>query len=287
MPRLHPAFLRLLLYMACLLLAGGCSTVRIAYNNLDTVAAWMAHDYFDLDAAQRDEFARRFAQLHAWHRREELPEYIRFLKTIRQRTARGLRADDVLWVVDGLKQHYARIAAHSAADAAALLRTLTPAQIASFRLQLDKSNRKFRETHRSDDGEAARRKALERRALEQLHDWVGSLTDAQEKQVIGLLQVPLVDELRHRDRLRRQREFFTLLELRHGDRAEFTRRVRDWLVNWESGRNVADARLVDAAWQARAGYYAAVDRLLTAEQRRHLLHRLQDYIDDLSALSGP
>lgn len=287
MPRLHPAFLRLLLYMACLLLAGGCSTVRIAYNNLDTVAAWMAHDYFDLDAAQRDEFARRFAQLHAWHRREELPEYIRFLKTIRQRTARGLRADDVLWVVDGLKQHYARIAAHSAADAAALLRTLTPAQIASFRLQLDRSNRKFRETHRSDDGEAARRKALERRALEQLHDWVGSLTDAQEKQVIGLLQVPLVDELRHRDRLRRQREFFTLLELRHGDRAKFTRRVRDWLVNWESGRNVADARLVDAAWQARAGYYAAVDRLLTAEQRRHLLHRLQDYIDDLSALSGP
>lgn len=287
MPRLHPAFLRLLLCMACLLLAGGCSTVRIAYNNLDAVAAWMAHDYFDLDAAQRDEFARRFAQLHAWHRREELPEYIRFLKTIRQRTARGLRADDVLWVVDGLKQHYARIAAHSAADAAALLRTLTPAQIASFRLQLDKSNRKFRETHRSDDGEAARRKALERRALEQLHDWVGSLTDAQEKQVIGLLQVPLVDELRHRDRLRRQREFFTLLELRHGDHAEFTRRVRDWLVNWESGRNVADARLVDAAWQARAGYYAAVDRLLTTEQRRHLLHRLQDYIDDLSALSGP
>lgn len=287
MPRLHPAFLRLLLCVACLLLAGGCSTVRIAYNNLDAVAAWMAHDYFDLDAAQRDEFARRFEQLHTWHRREELPEYIRFLKTIQQRTARGLRADDVLWVVDGLKQRYARIAAHSAADAAALLRTLTPAQVASFRLQLDKSNRKFRKTHRSDDGEAARRKALERRALEQLHDWVGSLTDAQEKQVIGLLQVPLVDELRHRDRLRRQREFFTLLELRHGDRAEFTRRVRDWLVNWESGRNVADARLVDAAWQARAGYYAAVDRLLTTEQRRHLLHRLQDYIDDLSALSGP
>jgi hypothetical protein len=287
MPRLHSAFLRLLLCAACLLLAGGCSTVRIAYNNLDAVATWMAHDYFDLDAAQRDEFARRFERLHAWHRREELPEYIRFLKTIRQRTARGLRADDVLWVVDGLKQHYARIAAHSAADAAALLRTLTPAQLASFRLQLVKSNRKFRETHRSDDGEAARRKAFERRALEQLHDWVGPLTEAQEKQVIGLLQVPLVDELRHRDRLRRQREFFTLPALRHGDRAEFTRRVRDWLVNWESGRNAADARLVDAAWQVRAGYYAAVDRLLTAEQRRHLLYRLQDYIDDLSALSGP
>jgi hypothetical protein len=286
MPRLHPAFLRLLL-CAALLLAGGCSTVRIVYNNLDAVATWMAHDYFDLDAAQRDEFARRFERLHAWHRREELPEYIRFLKTIRQRTARGLRADDVLWVVDGLKQHYARIAAHSAADAADLLATLTPAQLASFRLQLVKSNRKFRETHRSDDGETARRKAFERRALEQLHDWVGPLAEAQEKQVIGLLQVPLVDELRHRDRLRRQREFFTLLALRHGDRAEFTRRVRDWLVNWESGRNAADARLVDAAWQVRAGYYAAVDRLLTAEQRRHLLYRLQDYIDDLSALSGP
>ena len=65
---------RTLLLVLCLLLAGGCSMVRVGYGHLDTVAAWMAHDYFDLDAEQRDAFNQRFDRLHAWHRGEQLPE---------------------------------------------------------------------------------------------------------------------------------------------------------------------------------------------------------------------
>lgn len=285
MTRRYP-LLRILLLVLCLLLAGGCSMVRVGYSHFDSVAAWMAHDYFDLNTEQRDQFAQRFERLHAWHRRTQLPEYAQFLTDMQSRANRGLRETDMLWLVDGFRQRYARIATRGAADAADLLATLTPEQIQTFRQQVDNDNRKFMREHRVNDSEAERRKVMQQRTLSQLRDWVGPLSDAQQTQAVTLLQtMPLVDRLRHEDRLRRQREFFALLELRGGDRALFAQRLRDWLEHWEAGRSTEHKRLFDESWKKRAEFYAAMDRLLTPAQRNHLIHRLQDYIDDFRELS--
>lgn len=274
------------LALLCLLLAGGCSMVRVGYGHFDSVAAWMVHDYFDLNRDQRDQFAQRFERLHTWHRQTQLPEYAQFLADMQLRAKRGLRENDMLWLVDGFKQRYARIAARGAADAADLLATLTPEQIETFRQQVDKDNRKFMREHRVNDSEAERRKVMQQRTLSQLRDWVGPLSDAQQARAITLLQtLPLVDKLRHEDRLRRQREFLALLELRSGDRGTFAQRLRDWLEHWEAGRSAEQTRLFDASWKKRAEFYAAMDRLLTPTQRNHLVHRLQDYIDDFRELS--
>ena len=278
--------IRIVLLMLLLLLSSGCSMIRVGYGHFDSVAAWMVHDYFDLNADQRDLFAQRFERLHSWHRQTQLPEYAQFLGDIQTRAKRGLRDSDMLWLVDGSKQRYARIAARGAADAADLLTTLTPEQVETLRQQVDKANRKFMREHRVNDSEAERRKVVQQRTLSQLRDWVGPLSDAQETRVIAMLQtMPLVDKLRHEDRLRRQRAFFTLLELRSGDRAVFAQRLRDWLEHWEAGRGVEQARLFDESWKKRAGLYAAVDHTLTPAQRNHLVSKLQDYIDDFRELS--
>ena len=278
--------IRIVLLMLLLLLSSGCSMIRVGYGHFDSVAAWMVHDYFDLNADQRDLFAQRFERLHSWHRQTQLPEYAQFLGDIQTRAKRGLRDSDMLLLVDGSKQRYARIAARGAADAADLLTTLTPEQVETLRQQIDKANRKFMREHRVNDSEAERRKVVQQRTLSQLRDWVGPLSDAQETRVIAMLQtMPLVDKLRHEDRLRRQRAFFTLLELRSGDRAVFAQRLRDWLEHWEAGRGVEQARLFDESWKKRAGLYAAVDHTLTPAQRNHLVSKLQDYIDDFRELS--
>ncbi len=278
--------IRALLLILCLLLNAGCSMVRVGYGHFDSVAAWMVHDYFDLNSDQRDQFAQRFERLHNWHRREQLPEYAQFLGDIQTRARRGLQETDVLWLIDGFKQRYARISAQGAADAADLLATLTPQQIDYFRQQTDKDNRKFMREHRIADSEAERRKVVRERALSQLRDWVGPLSEPQQKQLSALLQtLPLVDKLRHEDRLRRQREFFALLELRGGERKVFAQRLRDWLVHWEGGRTPEQTRLFEESWKKRAEFYAAADRMLTAEQRNHLLQRLQDFADDFRELS--
>ncbi len=272
--------------LGLLLLISGCSMVRTGYGHFDSVAAWMVHDYFDVNSEQRDLFAQRFERLHAWHRQNQLPEYAQLLGDTQARARRGLREADMLWLVDGVKQRYARIAVRGAADAADLLATLTQDQIESFRQQVAKDNNKFMREHRIADSETERRKVVRERTLSQLRDWVGPLSDAQQTKVSAMLQtMPLVDKLRHEDRLRRQREFLALLELRSGDRALFTQRLRDWLENWEAGRPAEQARLFEESWKKRAELYAAVDHMLTPVQRNHLVSKLQDYIDDFRELS--
>jgi hypothetical protein len=281
--RFWPALCAALLLLA----TAGCSMVRLGYGQLDTLAGWTAQDYFDLDPAQRDVFNERFSRLHAWHRREQLPEYARFFTELRRRAERGLGDTDLLWLVDGFKARYATIASRAAPDAAELLAGLSPAQIEHLKRELDKANRKFLRENRSNESEENRRAAQNKRTLAQLRDWVGTLTDAQEQQLAAPLRaLPLIDRLRHEDRLRRQREFFALLESRHADRAQFTARVRDWLVHWERGRAPALARAFEESWKQRAAFYATADRLLTPAQRNHLARRLQDYSDDFIALAG-
>jgi hypothetical protein len=56
-------------------------------------------------------------------------------------------------------------------------------------------------------------------------------------------------------------------------------------VHWEAGRSPRQAQLFNESWQKRAEFYAEVYRLLNAEQRSHLIYRLQDYIDNFRQLS--
>ncbi len=282
---LHP--LRLLLCAGILMLATGCSMVRVGYSQVDTLAGWMAHDYFDLEPAQRDDFSRRFEKLHVWHRREQLPEYAQFLTEIKNRAQRGVSAADMLWLIDGMKSRYAVIAVRAAPDAADLLAGLSDAQIDHLRREFGRMNEKFLKENRTQESVAARRQHQQRTALAQIRDWVGSLSTVQESRVITLLQqLPLSDALRHEDRQRRQREFLALLGSRNTDLNLFTQRMRDWLLNWERNRPPDLARSFDESWTRRADFYAAVDKMLTPEQRSHLTHRLQDYIDDFRYLAA-
>lgn len=277
---------RVLSVLLCALLLGGCSMLRVGYGQLDTVAGWMAHDYFELEPVQRDAFNLRFQRLHQWHRREQLPEYARFFGDVRDRVQKGMRSEDVQWMVDGIKSRFAAIAARAAPDAAELLADLTPAQVDTLRKRFEADNRKFIREHRLDQPQAARKQAQQRRLLSQIRDWVGPLSSEQETRIIALIQpLPLSESLRHEDRLRRQKEFFVLLEQR-GNRTAFAPRLRDWLVNWEHGRSPELARNMDDAWRKRAEFYAAVDKLLTTEQRSHLTGRLQDYIEDFRELAA-
>ena len=272
---------RLAILLALALFVGGCSMVRIGYDYIDRFAAWMAVDYFDLEADQRDAFDKHFARIYVWHRRHELPDYAVLFSDTQTRIRRGLSADDVQWLINSAKLRYARLARQAAPDVAALLSTLSDAQIAHFFKAVEKDNQKYLREYRSRDSEQARRAAQRKRALSQIEDWTGSLSSQQEEQITALLlKTPLAD------RLRRQREFRALTIHRKEPREAFTRRVRDWLVNWESGRTPEADRLIAESWQKRAEFLAAVDKLLTPEQRRHAIDRLQQFIDDFRQLSG-
>jgi hypothetical protein len=174
-------------------------------------------------------------------------------------------------------------------DAAAMLATVTPAQLEALQRRWDVDNRRFIREYRLEEGLEEQRKAQVERSVARLEDWTGNLGPEQESRIAALiLAYPLIHRLRHEDRLRRQREFLELLS-RRNDSPAFTREFRDWMSNWEKGRDPEYHRLF-TEWERKQGdFYVAVDRMLTPQQRATVIERLQRYIDDFTRLAerGP
>jgi hypothetical protein len=284
----NPAAFARLVVAGCILLAvAGCTSMMgFGYGHADHLAAWKADQYFDLDHRQKDEFRVRFARLHSWHRYEQLPDYAAFMASGRQRIERGLTGADIQWFVDGVRERYRRIVRRAAPDAADMLATLTQPQIDTLEKQWQKDNRRFAREHKLDGSADERRRARARRMLSQISEWTGSLGSEQEARITALVnELPDTERARYDDRLRRQREFFKLIEGRGGDRREFAARLGHWLSNWETGRDPEYERATDAAWQKRVQIFLAVERMLTPEQRETLIRRMQNHADEFRQLA--
>lgn len=284
---------RLLLACAALALLAACTFTRFAYNQADTAAVWAADSYFELDGTQKDELAKRFERFHAWHRNQQLPEYAAFIRTAKTRLQHGVARDDVLWFMDGMRSRVRTAARQAAPDAAALLATLTPAQIENLKRHWEKDNRKYVKERKLNGSQEERAQAEAKRTIKHINDWLLPLTAEQEQKVLELCRDLPSDmyQLHYADRLRRQKEFLEVLEHRTEDRARFTQRVTDWIVNWDRGRSPEYQRKLDAWWQKRADIMVAVDRTLSQQQRTAALQRVQAYADDFMTLanrgSGP
>ena len=281
--RLVPAAL-LVLALAVL---PGCSSsmLSLGYGQLDTFAAWTANDYFDMEPDQRQEFSRRFDRLHDWHRYEQLPDYVAFLTVTRTRVQDGLKREDVLWVIDGLKQRYRTVVRRGADDAAAMLMTVTPAQIELLKRQWERDNRRFTRDYRINESVQEQREARLKRTFKRMTDWTGSLESEQEANIAAIVnEWPPIHRLRYEDRLRRQREFLQLLSQR-GDARKFTERLRHWLAHWEEGRDPEYVRIYDDWEQKQADLYVTTSRMLTPQQRASVLRRIQSYMDDFTRLA--
>ena len=263
----------------------GCSMLRIGYGQLDTFALWTVDDYFDLDPVQKHDFQKRFDRLHEWHRHEQLPDYAAFFMSARARVQKGLARDDIAWFSEGLRERYRTVIRRGADDAAALLLTVTPAQLDALKRQFEKNNRRFVREFHLEEGADQQRRAAAKRVLARIRDWTGSLSDDQEQKIAALAaELPMNHRLRLEDRMRRQRGFLQLMAQR-GDSARFPAMLRHWLLNWDEGR-APEYERVWARWmEEQADFYVAVDRMLTPHQREHITHRLQNYANDFTYLA--
>lgn len=80
----------------------GCSSTTFFYNRLDTLIAWYVSDYVRLNREQDKLFDVRLAQLHDWHRREELSTYIALLDAMDKALEDTVTDTELLMLYEGL-----------------------------------------------------------------------------------------------------------------------------------------------------------------------------------------
>ncbi|EYC52881.1 hypothetical protein AZ34_10870 [Hylemonella gracilis str. Niagara R] len=164
---------RTLGWVALLILMAGCSTLQFGYGQLPRLAAWQLDGYLDLDSAQRRQLDAALAELHAWHRREELPRARAVLVRAdslwgESASGRGVTADEL----DALEQEttaaVSRLLMRAEPLARPLLSSLRPAQWEHLRQ---------RQRERLDEWLELEGDPEERadRFVDNLERWLGSL----------------------------------------------------------------------------------------------------------------
>jgi len=283
--RLSAPVLRLaaLLFLAAAL--GGCAMVRMTYNNAEPLVRYAAHDYFDLNEKQNEQFRRRLLAFHDWHRANELPLYAGLLRTAAQRSEKSITREDVAWAAAEIRARYRVIIGRAVDDAAPILVTLSPAQLKELETRLARANDKYAKEFLPDD-EAKQFRAQAKRLLTRFRDWTGTLSDEQEDRIERFVKTHMrTTQMRFENRRRWQKEAIRLIR-QHRTARELAPRLADIFVQPERHRLPEFVQAL-AVWESDlTDLILDMDRSLKPEQRAHVLHRMQRYAEDFEALAA-
>jgi hypothetical protein len=275
MPRLKKIFI---FFSGLLFFITGCNTGKMFYDYGDELVSWQLDHYFDL-TSQQEEWIEERMKLHLeWHRKEELPRYMRFLIDVQNSARDGLTMSELDEGYARIDQKRMRTLNRLIPDAASFLATVSPEQINTLEKRMIEENEDMKEELDSPEKHSRKRRE---RFWEQMEDWFGDFSEEQ-RQKINRLQTkwfagaadPLT--VRMERRLKTQPQFLALLRS--------SPKKKD-LENWLS-RSVNNwGGETDAEKQARIlrnkKRILDVDKVLTPEQRHHAVRELDEWIEFL------
>lgn len=274
------------------LLAGvlaACSTVKLAYNNAQELAWWWLTDYVAFNDQQRPVMRQAVAQVHAWHRRHQLPGYVDLLGRWQLAVAGELSASQVCAMLDEAVGRLEELSsAVEALDTGALqaLASLSAAQLSELERRMAKSNREFREKHLDAPAKELEAERF-KQALSRAENLYGRL-QAEQKRVLALAlaAAPWDAQASYARRLKRQQALLQNLRGLQNVPAEQVRpALRTLLARSSVDADPADRADSLAARRQLCGVMAQLHRSTTPEQRARAAQTLKGYAGDLGALS--
>lgn len=293
------ALLRAGLAALFVLALAACSSIRLGYNNADTLLLYSLDRYFDLDDAQEKLAQERVRALLAWHRRTQLPDYAQLLDDAQRRLDASptapITGTDVLALQGQMGARLLTIGQQAAPDLALLARSLSDAQLQYFSDRLAAENAKLRKeraqaARRGDDSAEAQNAERIKRSLERARDWLGPLTREQEDLVrSAALRRPDGEQRWLDERERRQRALLAVLQrIRVEQLAPDAGGALLTAYFNEIAEPVAAERraAVQAAREANAQLIAQLLSSATPEQKTALIKRLRGYAEDFTVLAS-
>ena len=285
-----PRIIARVLMLALLgLVLGGCSALRLAYNQAPSLSYWWIDGYADLNEAQTGQMRRDIDAFFAWHRSTELPGYIQRLQQWQQMAQADSSADLACNQFDALRGAYLRLVDRSLEPMARLALTLTPAQLQHLQKKYDKNNREFEQRY-IRVSEEERIDNLMERALDRYEPLYGELSSAQMTLLRERVRSSPFDAQRvHAERLRRQGDLIRTVRELQAERgatvATATTALRRWHERVMRSPLPGFAAYSDSLVRNACEQFAAVHNTTSAEQRQHAVRVLKDYETDLRSLT--
>jgi hypothetical protein len=262
------------------LLFAACSTIKLGYNNADTLLLYSLDRYVSLTDEQEQMVRRRVASLMDWHRATQLTDYAAFIQSARGRLDGSVVSPaEVLALNEGLNARMAALGERAAPDAAALALTLTPAQIDQVERKLVDDNIKARK----ESSEAVKQEldARAKKYAERAEYWLGKVSDQQVQLVRASLASRPADSLYWIEaRERRTKDLVALLRRIQAERpseAVAANWFRAYFRELARPSNTDQLARAEAFRRDNARLIAQLVNSASLEQRAHLDRKLSSF----------
>lgn len=176
--------LRHLTLLVLLVVLTGCSSTTFVYNRLDFFIPWYLGDYADLNREQKDVLDELLRPFLAWHRTEELPQYLQVLDDIDARLDGSISGADVGDTLDEVEQAWLRVEIRALDWLLALGADLSDEQIAQFIEELRDKQVEYEEKYLTRTEQEYREDA-EENLRDNLQDMLGRLDKPQRARVVA------------------------------------------------------------------------------------------------------
>lgn len=277
--------------MAALLLGllSACSTVKLAYNNANELAWWWLSDYVPFSEPQRPAMRQAMVQVHAWHRRQQLPGYVELLGRWQGAVQNDLASAQICALADEAVLRIEDLSsAVEALDAAALqaVASLSAAQLGEIERRMAKSNTEFREKFLSVPSQESADQRF-KQAVSRAENLYGRLQPEQKKALANALSAfPWDANASYERRLKRQQALVQKLRALQNAPAEQVRAgLKTMLARSMVDADPADRTASLFARKQMCSVVAELHQSTTREQRSKAVDTLKGYALDLRSLA--
>lgn len=278
---------RLSLLLAFVLLLPGCSAIKIGYNQLPTLSYWWLDAQLSFTDPQTRSVRQSLGQLHAWHRREELPDYASLLGTLASQSSGTITEQEVCKVWDDTQRLLERTLREAVRQAAPIALQLGPTQLQHMARHWERKNEEWEDMWLRGSPKARLDRRLDR-AVERYSEFYGALTGPQEALVRQQLQQSIwTPEWGRRDRQRRQQDLLaTLQRLQQADQtpAQAEAALLGVWQRWTHPAATPDPHLTASMTRQACRHLAELHNTTSPEQRQRAARRLRAYEQDLREL---
>lgn len=268
----------------------GCSTLKLAYNNLPEFGYWWLDSYLDFESNQTPRVRNELDRLLAWHRREELPLWIAILQQAQAMAAQDVTPDQACELGEAIRARLLALAEYAEPAIAELALSLNPSQLGQLQRKYARQNADYRSDWLDKSPEAQQTKRYEQ-WLDRSEDFYGTL-DPTQRRALRKMADESVFSAALFDVERRRRQELVLATLRDlaarpgATAADAKRAVHAYV------RTVAEPppgrwhEQQQALWLEGCRNFATLHNRSSPAQRERTQRRLQDYQDQLRELNA-
>jgi hypothetical protein len=266
-----------------------CSTVKLAYNNIDEVAYWWLDSYVDFTDDQSGRVRAEIQRLHAWHRKAELPQWGAILNAMEQMAPGEITASQACAFEPQLRARIDAAADQAEPGMVAVASGLDAEQLKHLRRKFERVAGDFRKEWVDAETAAMKEKRLDRMASRS-ETVYGALDQRQREVLRSEIDKSIFDPRRVADEQRRRhQDLLAVLSQVAGQslsNGEARKLLRGYLQRLQHSPDAGWRNYERAFFQETCGTLAALHNSTTAAQREVATRRLRGWQRDFRELAA-